>query len=218
MKKRMIIGLILIVIVIVGGLFFFFNHLEKSNDNDNSSQENQQIEENSNTSTSENDSDDLANANSVVVYFSATGSTETIANMIGSVTGSEVIELVPNEQYSDEDLNYGNDNSRANREQDDDNARPEIENSINNIDYYDTIYLGYPIWWGDVPKIILTFFDMYDLTGKTIIPFCTSGSSGISTSVNTLRNYSSNIKVLDGRRFSSSTTENEVSSWINDIN
>lgn len=71
---------------------------------------------------------------------------------------------------------------------------------------------------GDVPKIILTFLDTYGLSGKTVIPFCTSGSSGISTSVNTLRNYNLNMKVLDGRRFSSSTNEDEVSSWINEIN
>lgn len=217
MRKRTIIGLILIVIILVGGIFFF-NHSKTSEDNDNASQENQNEEENNNTSTSDNDSDDLVNTNSVVVYFTATGNTETIANMIGSVTDSEVIELVPNEQYTDADLNYHNDNSRANREQNDDNARPEIKNNINNLDLYDTIYLGYPIWWGDVPKIILTFLDTYDLSGKTIIPFCTSSSSGISTSVNTLRNYNSNINVLDGRRLSSSTTEDEVSSWINDIN
>lgn len=217
MRKKTITGLILTIIVLVGGLFFFFNYSQKSND-DNQSQENQNIEENNNTSTNENSSDDLVNTNSVVIYFSATNNTEAIANMIANVTSSEAIELVPQDQYTGEDLNYRNDNSRANREQNDDSIRPEIVNNINNLDLYDTIYLGYPIWWGDVPKIILTFLDTYDLSGKTVIPFCTSGSSSISTSVNTLRNYNLNMKVLDGRRFSSSTNEDEVSSWINEIN
>lgn len=217
MRKRTITGVISIIIVLVGGLFYFFNYSQKSN-GDNLSQENKNIEENNNTSTNENSSDDLVNTNSLVVYFSATGNTEKIANMIANVTSSEAIELVPQDQYTDEDLNYHNDNSRANREQNDDIVRPEIANNIKNLDLYDTIYLGYPIWWGDVPKIILTFLDTYDLSGKTVIPFCTSGSSGISTSVNTLRNYNLNMKVLDGRRFSSSTNEDEVSSWINEIN
>ena len=216
MNKKIIIGVILIAIVLVGILFFFFNNNseESNNMNNNSTQDNQSAEENNNN---ENESEDLMNTNSVVIYFSATGNTERIANMIGDVTGSSVIEIIPTNSYTDEDLNYTNDNCRANREQNDDNARPEIENIIDNIDSYDTIYLGYPIWWGDVPKIILTFLDTYDLEGKTIVPFCTSGSSGISTSVNTLRNYNSNINVLDGRRFSTSDDESDISNWISGL-
>lgn len=167
--------------------------------------------------TNEQNKNDLDNTNSLVLYFSATGNTKRIANMIGDVTGSSVIELIPTDEYTAEDLNYSNDDCRANREQNDDNARPEIKNTIDDIESYDTIYLGYPIWWGDVPKIILTFLDTYDLDGKTIVPFCTSGSSGISTSINTLRNYNSNINVLDGRRFSSSNDESDISNWINEL-
>lgn len=216
MNKKIIIGVILIAIVLVGILFFFFNNNseESNNINNNSTQDNQSAEENNNN---ENESKDLMNTNSVVIYFSATGNTERIANMIGDVTDSSVIEIIPANPYTDEDLSYTNDNCRANREQNDDDARPEIENTIENIDSYDTIYLGYPIWWGDIPKIILTFLDTYDLGGKTIIPFCTSGSSGISTSVNTLRNYNSNINVLDGRRFSTSDDESDISNWISGL-
>ena len=128
-----------------------------------------------------------------------------------------LIEIVPKEKYTDNDLNYGNDNSRANKEQNDSNARPEIKNNIN-TDNYDIIFLGYPIWWGDVPKIILTFLDSHNLNGKTIIPFCTSGSTEISGSLNTLKEYNKNINWIDGKRFSSSTSQDEVSSWVNSLN
>lgn len=123
------------------------------------------------------------------------------------------MEIIPKEKYKEEDLNYNSD-CRANREQQDSKARPEIENTIN-ITKYNTVYLGYPIWWGTNPKIILTLLDSYDFTGKTIIPFCTSGSTDISDSVNDLRNYKSNLTIKDGKRFSSSDDDNVIKDFIN---
>lgn len=206
MNKKIII--ILVLVFLGGCLFFFFNgRSEENNVNEKTRENEQNVEEN----------DSLTNTNSIVIYFSATGNTERIANMIGDVTKSSVTRIIPANPYTDEDLNYSNDDCRANKEQNDDDARPEIENTIDNIESYDIIYLGYPIWWGDVPKIILTFLDTYDLSGKTIIPFCTSGSSDISTSVSTLRNYNSNINVLNGKRFSTSDDESDISSWINEL-
>ena len=157
---------------------------------------------------------DTEQNNVLVLYFSATNTTETIAEYISEITGGDLIEIIPEEEYTSDDLNYNNSNSRANQEQNDDNARPEIANSID-ISEYDTIYLGYPIWWGDVPKIILTLLDTYDFTGKTVIPFCTSGSTGITTSVNTLKNYADTVNWQDGMRFSSSSTKEDVEKWIN---
>ncbi len=215
-KKIIIVLILLVVIALVTGGYFFFNYFGNSNEENNNSFTNNQNVDESNNAISDED-DDLVNTNSVVIYFSATGNTERIANMIGNVTLSEVIEIVPKDEYTSEDLSYTDDNCRANREQNDDNARPEIANTIDNIDSYDVIYLGFPIWWGNVPKIILTFLDTYDLSGKTIIPFCTSGSSGISASVDTLRNYNSSMTVLDGRRFSSTVSEDEISSWVNSL-
>lgn len=216
MNKKIIIILVLVLVIIGSSLFFLFNGRSKENStNENMPESNQNVEESEKEENSENDS--LASTNSIVIYFSATGNTERIANMIGNVTGSSVIQIVPADPYTDEDLNYSDDDCRANREQNDDDARPEIANTIDNLESYDTIYLGYPIWWGDVPKIVLTFLDTYDLEGKTIIPFCTSGSSGISTSISTLRNYNSNINVLDGRRFSTSDDESDISEWIGDL-
>lgn len=149
---------------------------------------------------------------SVVLFFSATGTTKSIAQRIALKSNSDIIEIIPKEKYKSEDLNYNSD-CRANREQNDDNARPEIENEID-INNYDIIYLGYPIWWGTNPKIILTLLDTYDFTGKTIIPFCTSGSSGISGSVNNLRNYNSNLNIKDGKRFSSEDSDEEIEEFI----
>ncbi len=123
---------------------------------------------------------------------------------------------MPKDKYTSSDLNYDNNDSRANKEQNSSSARPEIANNID-VDKYDVIYLGYPIWWGDIPKIILTFLDTNNLDGKTIIPFCTSGSTGISQSLNTLESYNRNIKWLKGKRFSSSVSEKELTDWIMEL-
>ena len=153
------------------------------------------------------------NGNSVVLYFSATGTTKKIAERIADKSNSGIIEIVPKEEYKSEDLNYNSD-CRANREQQDSKARPEIKNTID-LSKYDTIFLGYPIWWGTNPKIILTLLDTYDLTNKTIIPFCTSGSTGIEGSVNDLRNYNSKLNIKDGKRFNSSDSDEVIMEFIN---
>ena len=153
------------------------------------------------------------NGNSLVLYFSATGTTKKIAERIADKSNSDIIEIVPKEEYKSEDLNYNSD-CRANREQQDSKARPEIKNTID-LTKYDTIFLGYPIWWGTNPKIILTLLDTYDLTNKTIIPFCTSGSTGIEGSVNDLRNYNSKLNIKDGKRFNSSDSDEVIMEFIN---
>ena len=110
-----------------------------------------------------------------MVYFSCTGNTRAVAETISSAVGADLVEIVPQEPYTDEDLNYNNSDCRANVEMNDDTARPAIQNTIENIADYDVIYVGYPIWWSDMPRIMYTFFDTYDFSGKTIAPFCTSG-------------------------------------------
>ncbi len=157
---------------------------------------------------------DNANSNnkSVVLYFSATGTTKKIAERIARESKSDIIKIIPEEEYKKEDLNYNSD-CRANREQNDSKARPKIKNKID-INKYDTIYLGYPIWWGTNPKIILTLLDTYDFTGKTIIPFCTSGGSGISGSVDDLRKYNSNLIINDGKRFSLSDSDEAIREFV----
>lgn len=157
------------------------------------------------------------NNTSLVLYFSATNNTEQIAKYISEITSSDILEIIPKDVYTNEDLDYNNNNSRANREQNDEKARPEISNKLD-LENYDIIYLGYPIWWEEEPRIILTLLDNYNLENKTIIPFCTSGGSGIELSVNNIRNYNNKLNVLDGKRFSSNSSKEEVITWINSLN
>lgn len=154
----------------------------------------------------------------LVAYFSATGNTEKAAEYIAQASGGTLYEIVPAEPYTAEDLNYGDSSTHATREQHDDSARPAIQGSVENMAEYDVIYLGYPIWWGEAPKIIYTFLESYDLSGKTIVPFCTSGSSGIGSSATNLHSLASGAIFLSGRRFSSSPSKSEVEEWVNSLN
>ena len=152
----------------------------------------------------------------LVAYFSATGNTEGIANYIVDITSADKYEIEAAVPYTADDLKYYT-NCRADREQNDPNARPEIANKIENIDDYDTIFLGYPIWHGQAPKIIYTFLESYDFGGKTIIPFCTSASSGIGSSATNLHKLAENASWLSGTRFSSSASRSSVAAWINGL-
>ena len=213
MNKKVIVLIVAIAIIAVGGIVFWFMN---SNSNKSESKTNN-INEKSKVNKNENNDNETSNGKVAIIYFSATGTTRKVAGLIENTTGGDLIEIEPKDEYTDNDLNYNNDNSRANKEQNDSKARPEIQNNIE-TDSYDVIYLGYPIWWGDVPKIILTFLDTNDLSGKKVIPFCTSGSSSISESLDTLKNYNKDINWTNGKRFSSSTTQDEINEWVNSIN
>ena len=153
----------------------------------------------------------------LVAYFSATGNTEHIAEHLVSILGADLYEIVPEVPYTSEDLNYSNDDCRANQEQNDPAARPAISGSVENLEDYEVIFLGYPIWWGDAPKIISTFLESYDFSGKTIVPFCTSGSSSIGGSVSGLEALTDGATWLDGQRFSGSASRETVSRWVDSL-
>ena len=152
----------------------------------------------------------------LVVYFSATGTTKGVAENIASLTGADLKEIVPAQPYTDEDLDYNNADSRASEEQDSSDARPEIAEDIS-LDGYTTVYLGYPIWFGQAPRIMSTFVEGHDFTDITVIPFCTSGSSDIGQSDDTLADQAGSGNWVQGRRFSGSTTEEELQEWIDEI-
>lgn len=118
-------------------------------------------------------------SNIFVAYFSATGTTEGIAEQIATESGGVLYEIMPAHPYTSADLSYNNDDCRANKEQNDPDARPALSGKVENIDGYDMLFLGYPIWWGGLPKLIYTFLENYELDGKIIVPFCTSGDSSI---------------------------------------
>ena len=153
---------------------------------------------------------------SIVVYFSATGNTKSLAEKSAEESDSDIFEIVPQEVYTSEDLNYNNSDCRANREQNDASARPAISSKLENIESYDTVFIGYPIWWGTMPKIINTFLETYDLSGKTIMPFCTSGGSGISSSVSAIRTACPNADVKDGFRGTSGTQSAQIREWFDE--
>lgn len=147
-----------------------------------------------------------------VIYFSCTGNTRTAAERIRDLTGADLIELVPEQPYTSQDLDYNDESCRANQEQKDPAARPRIAGQPLDLSQYGTIYLGYPIWWGTAPRIINTFLDSYDLTGKTIRPFCTSGSSGIETSVADIRAAAPGVDVTAGLRIAD-PDGSDVKAW-----
>lgn len=151
-----------------------------------------------------------------VVYFSCTGNTEAVAEKIAGAVGGTLMRIEPAQPYTSADLDYNSD-CRANIEQNDASARPAIAAPMPDVSGYGTVYLGYPIWWGTAPKIILTFLEGTDFDGKTIIPFCTSGGSGIAGSVSDIETAAPNANWLDGERFPSSVSQSEVDSWIADI-
>lgn len=124
---------------------------------------------------------------------------------------------MPAEPYTAEDLNYGDSSTRATAEQHNPDARPQIEGSVSDMGTFDVVYLGYPIWWGAAPKIIYTFLEAYDFSGKTVVPFCTSGSSPIGSSATDLHPLAPQATWLSGRRFSSSTTQDAVRSWLDEL-
>ena len=148
----------------------------------------------------------------LVVYFSATGTTKGIAEKIAAIEGADLYEIEAAKEYTDADLDYNDSDSRTTREQNDSSARPKIGSDPVSLDGYTTIYIGYPIWWGEEPRIMDTFVESYDFDGKTIIPFCTSGGSGIGRSGQNLADLAGKGNWLKGARFDGGTSEEELRS------
>lgn len=155
----------------------------------------------------------------MVVYFSATDNTEEAANYIAAATGADVFELIPVEPYSSDDLNYSDDNSRVVYEHDNPEARTiELEQAtVDDWETYDTIFIGYPIWWHIAAWPVDGFITANDFTGKTVIPFCTSSSSGLGESGELLAEAAGTGDWLEGMRFSSSVTEEDVQTWVDSL-
>lgn len=148
----------------------------------------------------------------LVVYFSATGTTRSAAKKIKKATNGKLYQIKAATPYTSADLDYSNDNCRANAEQQDESTRPEIEGKVKNIRQYDVIFVGFPIWWGKEPMIIRTFLESYNLKGKTIVPFCTSGGSGISGSVKGIKAAAEGAKVVTGKDLTD-TSYKSVEKW-----
>ena len=155
----------------------------------------------------------------LVVYYSATGNTENVANYIATATDGDLFELEPAELYSDADLNWTDDNSRVVREHDDESLR-DIElvaDTVENWDSYDTVFIGYPIWWGIAAWPVNGFIEANDFTGKTVIPFCTSSSSGLGESGELLAEMAGTGDWQEGQRFRSGVSESDVTAWVESL-
>ncbi len=236
MNKKIVVLIVAIIILAILGIIAY---MVTSNNNNqelaNTNKTRNNVEQNSTNLENAGDENNMnqnavSNSNEVtneepqieetgrtlVVYFSHTGNTENVAHFIHEAVGGDIIKLEPVNAYIDD---YNTLLDVAQEEQRND-ARPEIATQIDNIDEYDTIFLGYPNWWGDMPMIIYSFLDEYDLSGKTIAPFCTSGGSGLSGTPRTIQNEEPNATVTEGLAVSGSSSRNSqstVNNWLSQI-
>ena len=158
-----------------------------------------------------------AKGKSIVVYFSASGNTKAAAEKIAELTGSDLMEIVPEEKYTEADLNWHDGESRTSVEKDDASIRPAIKPDTKNLADYDTVFLGYPIWWGTAPKVLWNFVEKHDFTGKTVLPFCTTHSSSEGESGRTLQKLSGSKGTWkDAKRFPEHPSDSDISSWVNE--
>ena len=173
--------------------------------------------DNTTASAANTDTSQSAHSKALVVYFSCTGNTKAAAQQIADKLGADVYEIVPAQPYTEDDIDYNNDNCRANREMNDASARPAIGGQSVDLANYDTILLGYPIWWGIAAWPVDTFVKANDFTGKTVIPFCTSGSSDIGESGAQLAALAGTGDWQEGQRFPSAVTQQEVTDWVKSL-
>lgn len=149
----------------------------------------------------------------LVAYFSASGATAKLAKTLAGAIGADLFEIQPEVPYTSADLNWNNPKSRSSVEMNDASSRPAVSGKVEDMDRYDRVFVGFPIWWYVAPTIINTFLEQYDLTGKTVIPFATSGMSGMGQTNRALRNSCKGAKLVEGRRFDSGTKAAELKAW-----
>ncbi|WP_294579023.1 flavodoxin [uncultured Thomasclavelia sp.] len=211
MNKKILIAIASLVVVCIAifGVFTFFNRSNGSNEvTDNEAENQNTISEANNTVTD--------TTNTLILYFSMSGNTETVANYIHDQIGGDIIKLETEQTYPedyDELVDYARDEQRE-------NARPALATVIENINQYDTIFLGYPNWWGDMPMPIYTFLDQYDLSNKTIAPFITHGGSGLSGTPDNIQEEEPEATDTEGLAIAGDEAENsqsEVNQWLSDL-
>jgi len=152
----------------------------------------------------------------LIVYFSATGTTARAARTIEDVTGGTLYEIVPQQSYTSDDLDWNDRQSRSSVEMNNPQARPVLKDTKLDVAAYDVIFIGYPIWWNQAPRIINTFIESHDLNGKTLVPFATSGGSGISNSVRELRKIYPDLEWRDGKLLNEAS-RNSIQNWVGDV-
>ena len=223
MNKKVIIGVVAVLIIAalgVGGYFLLSGNDEAGNDN-NAVDNNNGTNNNENNDNNENDDNnaDVSGGNTLVVYFSAQGHTEDVANQIAENLDADIFEIVPADEYTFDDLDWTDDNSRVTREYEDESLRDVqlVSTEVPNWDDYDTIIIGYPIWWGIAAWPVNTFVEANDFSGKTVIPFCTSSSSGLGQSGELLREAAGTGNWLEGQRFRSNPSDDDIKEFTDSL-
>lgn len=226
MNKKIVIGIVLVIIALIGVGAIIYN---ANQNNGEKSQVN--VEENNQLSVvnknsgkneildSETDNDKNTGSKILVVYFSAQNHTKTVAEKIAENLDADIFEIEPEEKYASDDLNWNDSNSRVSREHDDESLRDvKLKTTkVDNWDEYDTVLIGYPIWWGIAAWPVDTFVKANDFSGKTVIPFCTSASSGLGQSGKLLVEEANSGDWQDGQRFSSSASDADIKKWTDSL-
>lgn len=212
MKTKKIAAVLLTCIMAIG----LMAGCGASNTNQSGNEEADTNSENT-KDTTENTS--TGNGKTLVVYYSASGNTKDVAEKIAKITEADLFEIEPVEPYTDDDLDWTDDDSRVSREHDDESLRDVelVSTTVDNWDSYDTVYIGYPIWWGIAAWPVDNFVKENDFTGKTVIPFCTVATSGIGDSGNLLEEMTGTGDWKEGERFHGGASESDISSWIDSL-
>ena len=210
MNKNILIGIIAVVVVAVlavGGYVLLSNNGEEGQSNIN------------NTDGNENNTNLGSGSNILVVYYSAQGHTESVAEQIAENLDADLFEIVPVDEYTSDDLDWTDSDSRVSREHDDESLRDVelVSTTVENWDNYDTIIIGYPIWWGIAAWPMNTFVEANDFSGKTAIPFCTSSSSGLGQSGDLLAELAGTGNWLEGHRFRSNPSDADIRDWTDGL-
>ena len=214
----LIIAIVAVVVVCLGGYFFLGDNNSSLDNTDNNSNNQDNLVDDSDVNDNSN-TDVSVDGNVLVVYFSAQGHTEEVAGKIAQNLGGDVFSIEPSNPYTSDDLDWTNSNSRVSREHEDESLRDmELEVSTpDNWESYDTVLIGYPIWWGIAAWPTNAFVQANDFTGKTVIPFCTSSSSGLGESGSLLEEAANGGTWQDGYRFSSNPSDDEIREWTDSL-
>lgn len=230
-KKVIALIVVIILLVIIGGVYFMNQNssqnanenqegLSQTETNNNMTATDGNSEANSNeVATPENNNTETEGGRTLVVYYSAQGHTQEVAQKIANNLGADIFEIVPANEYTSADLDWTDDNSRVSREHDDESLRNVelVSTTVDNWDEYDTVIIGYPIWWGIAAWPVDTFVTANDFTGKTVIPFCTSASSGLGQSGDLLAEEAGTGNWLEGYRFSSNPSDSDINAWTDSL-
>ena len=226
MNKNVLMGIIFVLVVVilgVGGYVLLSGNSDEGNNNTDNNNNNNVNNGNDTSNDNQNDNNngntDVSGNNVLVVYYSAQGHTESVAEQIAENLNADLFEIVPVDEYTSDDLNWTDSDSRVSREHDDESLRDVelVNTTVENWDSYDTVIIGYPIWWGIAAWPVDTFVEANNFSGKTVIPFCTSSSSGLGQSGELLADLDGTGNWQEGMRFRSNPSDDDIKSWTDNL-